>query len=110
MHNEHPIVEDEGPESAGTGGFGWLLIILLVAAMFFLRHREEIVEWFEQRGEDGIDWIFWVIIAIGWLAPLVKRLLDRMREKSAQEAGEATPVDAAGAAPAPADNRPIVPR
>lgn len=109
MQTERHIVEEEGRDTGSVGRFGWVLIVL-VLAMFFLRHREEIVEWFEQRGEDGIDWIFWVIIAIGWLAPLVKRLLDRMREKSAQEAGEATPVDAAGAAPAPADNRPIVPR
>lgn len=63
----------------------WLLVVLvlgLVVGWLYLQHGDLETAW-----ENAGDWIFWILIAVAWLLPLIAQLLGKAR-KAAEGSGD----------------------
>lgn len=68
-------LEEPPPESKPIY---WLLVVLvlgLVVGWLYVQHGDLETAW-----DEAGDWIFWILIAVAWLVPLLAQLLQKARE------------------------------
>ena len=64
----------------------WLLVVLvlgLVVGWLYVQHGDLETAW-----EEADDWVFWILIVVAWLLPLLAQLLAKGRE-AAEGSGDA---------------------